>query len=127
MPTVKLTVEATCDGSTVDVNTSAELVFDYADPVTLTLLITEDSLAYTQCDGTNVVPDYVHNHMLRAVVTDSWGKSLSIGTTAGSKKHDNTSYALGSLTITPANSHVVALVCDASTHRVLGCAQCNIQ
>lgn len=127
VPTVKLTVEATCDGSTVDINTSAELVFDYADPVTLTLLITEDSLAYTQCDGTSVVPDYVHNHMLRAVVTDPWGKSFGIGSTEGSRKNDHTSYNLGALTIVPENSHVVALVCDAATHRVLACAQCDVK
>ena len=126
-PAVKLTVEATCGGSTVDINTSAELAFDYADPMTLTLLITEDSLAYTQCDGTNVVSDYVHNHMLRAVVTDSWGKSFDIGTTEGSRKNDHTNYDLGTLTIVPENSHVVALVCDAATHRVLGCAQCDIR
>ena len=126
-PTVKVSVSAEMEGTNVEINTSAELGTDYADPVTLTLLITEDALAYTQCDGTSVVPDYVHNHMLRAVVTDSWGKSFAIGTTAGSKKNDHTSYNLGALTIVPENSHVVALVCDAATHRVLGCAQCNIQ
>ena len=126
-PKVKVSVSASIEGSNVDINTDVELKDNYADDMTLTLLITEDSLKYMQYDSPDWVPDYAHNHMLRAVVTDSWGKSLSIGTTAGSKKHDNTSYALGSLTITPANSHVVALVCDASTHRVLGCAQCNIQ
>ena len=127
IPTAKVAVSATIDGATVDITTDVELMDNYADPVTLTLLITEDSLRYMQYDNPNWVPDYVHNHMLRAVVTDSWGKPLSIGTTIGSKKQDNTSYNLGTLTITPANSHIVALVCDASTHRVLGCAQCNIQ
>lgn len=127
IPTAKVSMSATTDGSTIDITTDIELMENHTDPMTLTLLITEDSLKYTQIDNPNVVPDYVHNHMLRAVVTDSWGKSLSMGTTMGATKRDNTSYELGSLTIIPANSHVVALVCDASTHRVLGCAQCNIQ
>lgn len=126
-PTVKVSVSASIEGTTVDISTDVELMSNYADPMTLTLLITEDSLRYMQYDIPNWVPDYVHNHMLRAVVTDPWGKSLSIGATAGSKKHDNTSYELGTLTIVPANSHVVALVCDASTHRVLGCNQVDIQ
>jgi len=125
-PTVKVSVSCDVDGLQLEINTDLELAVDYADVLTLTLMITEDSLQYTQCDGTNVVPDYVHNHMLRAVVTDPWGKSLTMGTTAGSRKHDRTTFNTGGIGCYAPNSHVVALVCDAATHRVLGCAQCNM-
>jgi hypothetical protein len=125
-PTVKVSVSCDVDGLQLEINTDMELAVDYADVLTLTLMITEDSMQYTQCDGTNVVPDYVHNHMLRAVVTEPWGKSLTMGTTAGSKKHDRTTFNTGGIGCYAPNSHVVALVCDAATHRVLGCAQCNM-
>lgn len=125
-PTTTVSVDASISGSKVDIVTNVRLEKEYSSPMTLTLLITEDSLVYTQYDIPNWVPDYKHNHMLRAVVTDKWGKSLSIGTSAGSTKKDHTIHDLGNLVIKAENSHVVALVCDATTHRVLGCAQCDI-
>lgn len=125
-PVVMVSVEASIDASSLEINTDMQLTENHDEPMTLTLLITEDSLVYTQYDIPNWVPDYKHNHMLRAVVTDSWGKSISMGTSAGSKKHDKTTYNVSGISIQPTNSHVVALVCDATTHRVLGCAQCDI-
>lgn len=127
LPPVKVEVSASADGNTVTINTGMELREACSEDLTLTLLVTEDSLKYMQLDGTGYNEHYAHNHMLRAVVTDSWGKSVSIGTEAGASASDQTTYTIGIPAIVKANSHIVALVCDAATHRVMGCAQCDIR
>lgn len=127
LPPVKVDLTATLEGQTVTIGTDMELREECTASLTLTLMVIEDSLRYKQDDGTARVPDYVHNHMLRAVVTDSWGKPVTIGTAAGSTASDQTTYTIGTPAIVPENSHIVALVCNAaSTHQVLGCAECHI-
>lgn len=127
LPSVKVDVTATLSGNTVTINTNMELREAITESLTLTLLVTEDSLKYTQLDGPSHPSDYAHNHMLRAIVTDTWGKSINLGTTTGSTATDQTTYIIGTPAIVAANSHIVALVCDAATHRVMGCAQCDIR
>lgn len=93
-----------------------ELLQAYEAPLTLTLALTEDSLAYRQLDGSAFVNDYMHNHILRDVVTDVWGMDVDCQGTAGECRKVTLRYEPEALS---ANYHVVALVSDKNTRRVL--------
>jgi hypothetical protein len=48
----------------------------------LTVVITQDSIVDAQYDGQKLVPDYVHRHVLRDVVTKTDGDPLNVSLTA---------------------------------------------
>ncbi len=125
-PTVALAMKATASGATVSVGVDLQFVKQYSSPVTLTVAIVEDSLVYKQMLPDNTVDaDYVHNHMLRKVVTGFWGRDVEARGDEDEKVH-------GALTFTAdddivlAHSHVVAFVSDKATRRVLNCVACKI-
>lgn len=44
----------------------------------LQLWVLEDGIVAMQQDGGDVIPDYVHNHVLRAAVNGTWGEEIRI-------------------------------------------------
>lgn len=124
-PSFSVSVSAAATGSSLAIDTEVKTLADYDGAVTLTLVLTEDSLAYWQLDGSTPNPNYVHNHMLRDVVTEPWGKSFAPAA-AGASATDHTDYTVTNGDIVVENCNIVALVCDAASHKVLGCGQCRV-
>lgn len=124
-------VEVTADDSdgdgTVEIMARVYFKQSYTKPVTLTLAMTEDLLAYKQSmpDGT-VQDDYVHNHMLRDVITDVWGADIDCTGAAGEARQTTVSYTVSDQSVNLANCNIVAFVSDKSSRRVLNCAQTKI-
>ncbi len=122
-PQAAISVQATAEGSSVNITADIQLLQNVASPLTLTAAIIEDSLVYRQLDGTAAIDDYAHNHMLRKVITSYWGADLPTGQTL----------LRGTFSFTPAddivleNSHIVVFLSDKNSRRVLNCASCKIQ
>lgn len=105
----------------IDIN--LQFLQDYTDPVVLSLILIQDSLAYFQIDGSDFVTDYIHNHMLRDVITDAWGADIECTGAAGESRKATFHYTLPENV--RENWHIVALVSDKATRRVLNSAECE--
>ena len=123
-PSAAIGVQATLEGSAVNITADIQLLQASAATLTLTAAIIEDSLVYKQdhyLEGR--IDDYVHNHMLRKVITSHWGRDLPGGQTL----------LRGTLSFTPDadinldNSHIVVFLSEKATRRVINCASCKIQ
>lgn len=126
-PTVGVELECQYDTAArqVAITVNVCLVQDCADALTLTLALTEDSLPYRQIDGGNLVEDYVHNHMLRDVATDTWGADIDCSGTAGEARTATISYTLPD-NVVPTHCNIVALVSNKRTRVVLNSAACRL-
>ena len=125
-PSIAMSVTATQTDNGIDVVSTLKYVKENRDELTLTVALVEDSLVYRQLmpDGT-IDDNYLHNHMLRKVITSYWGASVE------ASGYPNECVA-GVLNFTPSsdvnleNCHIVAFVSDRATRRVLNCASCKI-
>ena len=126
-PQVGVELTATADGNTISITADVTLFSQIAGGLTLTLALTEDSLSYRQINGSEIEDNYVHNHMLRAVITDTWGNDIPVDGNAGEHVIGTFSHTLGDGDIDNlANCHIVALVSRKSDMRVLNSAECSI-
>ena len=123
-PSVAIQVSA-IHHTSVDITVDINLLQNFSSKLTLTALITEDSLVYKQNNHNVTVDDYVHNHMLRKVITGFWGREIDCAGTAGEKLRGTLSFS-PSPSIKLANSHIVVFVSDKNTRRVLNAASCRI-
>ena len=87
--------------------------------------LTESGIVAAQMNGSELIYDYVHNHVLRTAVNGTWGESLT-----SLPQGETTTY---SHTVTlPAewnadNCHIVAFACEGSGNRVvLQCNECSV-
>ena len=126
-PVLGLAVTATADDEGVHVGVDMQMVQAYDNPMTLTLVLIEDSLKYKQSTPTGTDAEYAHNHMLRDVLTDYWGTDVQCTGAAGEKRHATfNTYKLKNSDVKLENSHIVAFVSDRSSRQVLNVAQCTI-
>lgn len=126
LPTVALTVSANAIGGRVNVLAEMTFVEKYESPVTLTVIVVEDSLNYKQMlpDG-SINDEYVHNHMLRKVITGYWGSDVKANGSKGESVSGELSFTFPT-DINSLNSHIVAFVSDKQTRKVLNCASCKM-
>lgn len=128
-PVLGVEVKATeaAEGA-IDITVGLQFVQSYSSPLTLTLALIEDSLAYRQSHGSEVIEGYMHNHMLRDVMTDVWGAEVDATGAAGEKRQATFgTYRVKDASIRLENCHVVAFVSDRATKRVLNTAICRIE
>lgn len=124
----KVALEVTATQSDkIEIAVNMQLLEDYGNQMTLTLAIVEDSLKYKQLMPNGDREDlYVHNHMLRDVITDIWGIDVDCNGTANECRKAIISYRPDIEGMQIANCHIVAFLSDKATRRVINCAQCNI-
>lgn len=127
-PVLAIEVNATQAGDkAVDISVNLQFEQTHTSPMTLTLALIEDSLPYRQAHGSETIEGYMHNHMLRDVLTDLWGAPVDATGTAGEKRQATFgTYTLKDTSINLANCHIVAFVSDRTSKRVLNAAQCSI-
>ena len=121
-PVVGVTVDANDEerDGTVDITVNLVFAQSYNKPLTLTLALIEDALAYRQINGTEYIDDYVHNHMLRDVITDLWGADIDCTGATGEARRTTVSYTLPEGVVED-NCHIVAFVSDKASREVLNC------
>lgn len=125
-PTIAMSVTATQTVNGIAVAAILKFIEEYRNELTLTVALVEDSLVYRQLmpDGT-IDDNYVHNHMLRKVITSYWGTSVEASGYP-------TEGVAGVLSFTPSsdvnlkNCHIVAFISDRASRRVVNCASCKI-
>lgn len=125
-PTVALNVHAYNQDNEVHIDVLLKYVRNYTKPVTLTVALIEDSLRYRQLLPDNSIDDnYIHNHMLRKVITGFWGADVDATGVEGETKKGGLKFTIDN-DITLDNSHIVTFISDKATRKVLNCASCKI-
>lgn len=127
-PVVGIAVQATETAQNqLDISVDIQMLQTYNKPMSLTLALVEDSLVYKQFTTTVTDPEYVHNHMLRDVLTDVWGADVDATGTAGEKRHATFStYNQRNPNVKLENCHIVAFISDRTSKEVLNAASCTI-
>ncbi len=111
----------------LDIRVDLEFLQSTTEVLTLTLFIMEDGIVAPQLqpDGTHV-DNYVHNHVLRDVITDVWGADIDANGQTGTKRYSHFSYNNISSDWNLANCHIVAFVSKKDTKEILNAAECSI-
>lgn len=81
----------------------------------LVVCITEDSIIYKQIDGSELIEEYEHNHVLRKVINGTWGSNIQLSSTLSTYIYD---YNLEDSWMRR-NCNIVAFVYDNSNKEVL--------
>lgn len=126
---VAIDVEATAIGSNVGIDVTVDFRQQVAENLTLTLVLSEDSLRYKQLWQNHNpfrVDDYAHNHMLRDVITDVWGVDVKAEGRVGEARKAHFNYTLPD-GVVKENCHIVAFVSYKETREILNCAESDIQ
>ncbi|MBP5548425.1 MAG: Omp28 family outer membrane lipoprotein [Bacteroidales bacterium] len=139
-PSIALAVNAAIQGDTaIMIDVDIEYLTSRTDSLTLTLFIMEDGIVATQRqpDGTDD-ENYIHNHVLRDVITDPWGIYINDGRSdsdisannpvaAGTKRLGKCLYTAVHHDWILSNCHIVAFVSEKSSKRILNVAECEIE
>ena len=115
----------------LNVTTALELLNDIEGDITLTVFIIEDALIAAQryIDHSTLAvmtnSTYVHNHVLRKLVTDLWGQDVEIGRQSGTTAKATLQTDMPD-NLVAANCHIVAFVSDKSSRSIYNVATCPI-
>ncbi len=126
--TVAIAAAADMTEENVKISMDVEFLQSTTEPLTLTLLLMEDGIIapQKQPDG-SIVNEYVHNHVLRDVITDVWGMTIDADGNAGTKRYCEINYNGMSSDWNLANCHIVAFVSKKDTREILNAAKCSIE
>lgn len=125
---IAVAASATKQSDNVSITVDIELLQNIADDLTLTLLIMEDGINATQLmpDGTRNT-EYIHNHVLRDVITDIWGADIEMNGTNGEKRMATFLYSEYDQQWNLDNCHIVAMISNKETREILNVAECGIE
>ncbi len=123
---VAVTAQQQNGGITIDVN--LEYVQQMSDELTLTLMLMEDGIVATQRQWNGADDEnYVHNHVLRDVITDLWGADIDADGKTGTKRHAQFTYTQAQSDWNLDNCHVVAFVSKKSSREIVNVAECEVE
>ena len=125
-PLLALEVGSTLDGRDAAIDVNLEFLNTIAEPTTLTLIIIEDSIVAPQTlpDGSHDEA-YVHNHILRDVITDVWGADVDADGQAGTKRYVRFDYQVPE-TYRLEHCHIVAFVSYKGSRQIINAAECDL-
>jgi len=126
---VAVAVAATKGASKITIDVDVEYLQQVDDDLTLTLFIMEDGIRATQLlpDMHTKDSNYIHNHVLRDVITDVWGVDIDADGTAGTKCKAQFDYSPADDSWDLTKCHIVALVSDKQSLRVVNVAECEVE
>lgn len=119
---VQLINEYNPDNMTLKANVKVTLLQNYTNPLRIVIFLLEDGIVKPQKDGSQDIEDYVHNHVLRAALTDPFGFSLANNKLDWSSRDTETyavSIKMADTDWTPENCSVVAFLYDPINNDVL--------
>ena len=114
---------------TLKANVKVTLLQDYSNPLRLVVFVIEDGIVKPQKDGSQDIEDYVHNHVLRAALTDPFGFPLrnNQAWTAGDSETYAVSIDIANTDWKPGNCSVVAFLYDPINKDVLQVEQVAVK
>lgn len=124
---VAVAVESALSSDTMTIDVNLQFLQTVSDELTLTLFIMEDGIVAPQ-----YMPDasqnnnYVHNHVLRDVITDVWGADVDADGQQGTKRYCRFSYTGMQSDWNLDHCHIVAFVSYKSSRSILNAAECDI-
>lgn len=126
---VALQVSAQNSQDALSVIVNLEFLETVSDKLNVTLFVMEDGIHATQLlpDGHTKDENYVHNHLLRDVITDLWGAEVDCTGKAGEKRMALFTYTEANPEWNLSNCHIVAMITNRDTRQVLNVAECHIQ
>jgi hypothetical protein len=124
-PEIGLELSALTQNDDIVITVNLSFTKEHNIPLTLTVALIEDSLTYIQLNGNDIDSNYVHNHMLRKVITSYWGADVK---STGKAGEDIAGFLYCKIPddVKMENSHIVAFISDKSSKRVLNSASCKI-
>ncbi len=132
-PAVAMELGVSYDNSTrkLRITPNIEFLQDMEGQLTLTLVITEDSITGRQASGSTHIENYVYNHVLRTAVTDLWGTDIGGEGRAGECRKGTFGYTLpetwpNGKSVVSQRCHVVAFVSDKENRQILQSAESKI-
>ena len=125
---IAVQVDAALDNDIVKTTVNVEFLKSINGEVVLTLLIMEDGIQATQRmpDGSDNT-DYIHNHVLRDVITDVWGADVDCKGAAGEKLMAVFDYDQANEAWDLSKCHIVAIISDKASRQVINVAECDIK
>jgi hypothetical protein len=125
---VAVAVEAGTANDTMTIDVNLQFLQNVSDALTLTLFIMEDSIVAPQemPDGTENV-NYIHNHVLRDVITDVWGNDVDADGKQGTKRFCRFKYTGMKSNWNLEHCHIVAFVSYKTSRSILNAAECEIE
>jgi len=111
-------------------NVKVTMLKDFVNPLRIVLFVIEDGIVKPQKDGDQDILDYVHNHVLRASLTNTFGFPLRNGSALWVASDTETYAASISLANTdwvPENCSVVAFLYDETTEEVIQVEQVPVK
>lgn len=108
--------------STLKANVKMTMLTNYDRPIRLVIYLVEDGIVKPQKDGDQDILDYVHNHVLRATLTDPFGYYMNDASDVWLKGDEGTFAAtidFSGKDWNMNNCYVVAFLLDNISHDVL--------
>ncbi len=124
-PLVKLKATSSVSGQNATIVVDAEILKDINKKLNMVVMITEDNIVGRQSTPAGAKLDYVHQHILRAGVSPTFGDFIVDSPNQGQKFSKSYSYALDPKWNVQ-NCHVVAYLLDADSGEVVQVTQVNI-
>lgn len=108
-------------------NTTVNLEFLQAieEPLTLTLLVVEDSIKAKQLTPEGLDKNYMHNHVLRDVVTDLWGMDVDATGAQGERRKVTLSFDINP-TWKIKDCQIIAFVSTKDGREIINSASCKL-
>ncbi len=110
-PTIDLSISE--DNNSVSIQ--ARRLSESNNSLKLVVCITEDSIIDKQIDGSELIEEYEHNHVLRKVINGAWGSNIQLSSTSSTYSYD---YTLENSWVR-SNCNIVAFVYDNSNKEIL--------
>lgn len=76
---IQLINEYDAESQVLKANAKVTLLKEYSNPLQLAFYLVEDGIVKPQKDGDQDIENYVHNHVLRAAINDTYGMLLKDG------------------------------------------------
>ena len=126
--TAAIAVAAEQAQGAVNITVNLEFLQAVGDELSLTLFLMEDGINATQRmpDGTDNEA-YIHNHVLRDVITDVWGADVDCTGASGEKRVALFTYSEMQEGWDLSKSHIVAMLSKKASREIINVAECEIE
>tara|TARA_B100000513_G_scaffold148895_1_gene69369 strand:+ start:523 stop:1311 length:789 start_codon:yes stop_codon:yes gene_type:complete len=118
VPTIDLSISE--DNNSISIQ--ARRLSESNNILKLVVCITEDSIIDKQIDGSELIEEYEHNHVLRKVINGTWGSNIQLSNTLSTYSYD---YNLEDSWVRR-NCNIVAFVYDNSNKEILQVEKINL-
>ena len=124
---VAIAVGSELMGQTYQITVDIEHLTTTNSALDITVFLMEDSIIGPQQSTSGRIDEYVHNHVLRDVLTDVWGNTLPTDGKQGTTLRGVARYQMpDDCPYDVRHCKVVAFVSDKATKRILNVAECDL-